>query len=454
MAYTVTDDEEFAAFAKRAEEEAAQQNKSGSSFTPKDYDKIEWVGLEEKAKIIRIVGGAPSSMRPGSHVNPTDAHEIFVSTILDDNGKRMKLKLPLHADDISHEHIMWRIINKVNEVKWVKGADGKSTKVNVNEQYPWFEKVNKGGFAPTDKSYQYSKGWKGQQVVIMNVIDREDNWCAENKHTKLLSKKLSGDNGEFAEIGVPSFGFCSALSNIVKSYGSWERYDVQVRRTGQKTTPIDVKQATLYKKNGLVQELDKDKLQYVSLNETLTPEELEYERYDISKFFAPTTYQKILSKLGNTIKSIDVDLRTNFYEELQALAEKEKKEFEEVYGSNAPAQEVAPAQTTTVAQPTQTAPVTEAAPARTAVREAVSTPASGLTPDKIALLKGWNLLTDEEKAVIVDVVKNPDGTLADIIYNTDHPVLSCPSIFPDGSHGCGINAPDFFRTCPSCGKTF
>ena len=446
MAYTVTDDEEFAAFAKRAEEEAAQQNKSGSSFTPKDYDKIEWVGLEEKAKIIRIVGGAPSSMRPGSHVNPTDAHEIFVSTILDDNGKRMKLKLPLHADDISHEHIMWRIINKVNEVKWVKGADGKSTKVNVNEQYPWFEKVNKGGFAPTDKSYQYSKGWKGQQVVIMNVIDREDNWCAENKHTKLLSKKLSGDNGEFAEIGVPSFGFCSALSNIVKSYGSWERYDVQVRRTGQKTTPIDVKQATLYKKNGLVQELDKDKLQYVSLNETLTPEELEYERYDISKFFAPTTYQKILSKLGNTIKSIDVDLRTNFYEELQALAEKEKKEFEEVYGS--------PAQTATVAQPTQTAPVTEAAPARTAVREAVSTPASGLTPDKIALLKGWNLLTDEEKAVIVDVVKNPDGTLADIVYNTDHPVLSCPSIYPDGSHGCGINAPDFFRTCPSCGKSF
>lgn len=454
MAYTVTDDEEFAAFAKRAEEEAAQQNKSGSSFTPKDYDKIEWVGLEEKAKIIRIVGGAPSSMRPGSHVNPTDAHEIFVSTILDDNGKRMKLKLPLHADDISHEHIMWRIINKVNEVKWVKGADGKSTKVNVNEQYPWFEKVNKGGFAPTDKSYQYSKGWKGQQVVIMNVIDREDNWCAENKHTKLLSKKLSGDNGEFAEIGVPSFGFCSALSNIVKSYGSWERYDVQVRRTGQKTTPIDVKQATLYKKNGLVQELDKDKLQYVSLNETLTPEELEYERYDISKFFAPTTYQKILSKLGNTIKSIDVDLRTNFYEELQALAEKEKKEFEEVYGSNAPAQEATPAQTATVAQPTQTTPVAEAAPARTAVREAVSTPASGLTPDKIALLKGWNLLTDEEKSVIVDVIKNPDGTLADIVYNTDHPVLSCPSIYPDGSHGCGINAPDFFHACPHCGKTF
>ena len=190
------------------------------------------------------------------------------------------------------------------------------------------------------------------------------------------------------------------------------------------------------------------------MNETLTPEELEYERYDISKFFAPTTYQKILSKLGNTIKAIDVDLRTNYYEELQALAEKEKKEFEEIYGTNAPAQEAAPAQTATVAQPVQTAPATEATPVRTAVREATPARATGLTSDKIALLKGWDLMTDEEKAVIVDVVKNPDGTLKDIVYNTDHPVLACPADFPDGSHGCGINAPDFFHVCPSCGKTF
>lgn len=456
MAYTVTDDDEFAAFAKRAEEEAAQQNRGGSTYQPRDYDKIEWVGLEDKAKIIRIVGGAPSSMKPGAHVNPTDAHEIFVSSILDDNGKRMKLKLPLHADDVAHEHIMWRIINKVNEVKWEKGPDGKSTKISVNEKYPWFEKVNKGGFAPTDKSYQFSKGWKGQQVIIMNVIDREDKWCEENKHTKLLSKKISGDNGEFAEVGVPSFGFCSALSSIVNSYGSWERYDVQVRRTGQKTNPVEVKQATLYKKNGLVQELDKDKLQYVSLNETLTPEELEYERYDISKFFAPTTYQKILSKLGKTIRDIDIDLRTNFYKELESLAEKEKKEFEEIYGSNASEQEAAPAPTATVAQPvsTPTPTVTETAPVRTAVRESTTSRTTALTSDKIALLKGWDLLTDEEKAVIVDVVKNPDGTLNDIVYNTDHPVLACPSVFPDGSHGCGINAPDFFKTCPSCGKSF
>ena len=456
MAYTVTEDDEFAAFAKRAEEEA-QNNKGGSNFAPRDYDPIKWVGLEDKAKIVRIVGGAPSSMKPGAHVLPTDAHELFISKILDDNGKRMKLKLPLHSDDTAHEHIMWRIINKVNEVSWTKDATtGKSTKTFKHQDKPWFEKVNKGGFAPTDPSYQYARGWKGQQVVIMNVIDREDDWCQTNKHTKLLSKKINiGSDGttEYAEDGVPSYGFCSALSKIVGAYGSWERYDVQVRRTGEKTNPIEVKQATLYKKSGLVQEIDKDKLQFVSLNDTLTPEELEYERYDISKFYAPTSYQKILSKLGNTIKGIDADLRTNFYNELQALADKEKKEFEELYGNNPEAN--------VEAQPTQMeqAPVVESTPveaatARTAVREAAPTRATGLTQDKIALLKGWDKLSDQEKDAIVDVVKNPDGTLADIVYKPGLTVLSCPETFPDGSHGCGINAPDFFHCCPSCGKDF
>jgi hypothetical protein len=56
---------------------------------------------------------------------------------------------------------MWRIINKVNEVTWVKDATtGKNTKVFKNQNYSWFEKVNKGGFAPTDPSYQYARGWK------------------------------------------------------------------------------------------------------------------------------------------------------------------------------------------------------------------------------------------------------------------------------------------------------
>ena len=465
MAYSVATDDEFAAFAKRAEEEAqaAKDRANGGGFTPKDYDPIKWVGLEEKAKIVRIVGGAPASMKPGSHVAPTDAHEIFVSKIMDDSGKRMKLKLPLHADDPNHEHIMWRIINLVNSVEWVKGPDGKSTKKYKYENYDWFDKVNHGGFAPTDKSYQYSKGWKGQQVVIMNVIDREDDWCKTNKHTKLLSKKISvgADGQEFPEDGVPSFGFCSALSQIVSNYGSWERYDVQLRRTGQMQQPVEVKQATLYKKNNIVQELDKDKIQFISLTETLTPEELEYERYDIAKFFAPTSYQKLLSKLGNTIKAIDADLNKNFYNELQALAEKEKADYEAEHANDEAAQSAPMTESVAPSSPLDdpfSQPIPQSAPvAPTATRQPTARTApvaSGLSADKIALLKGWSEMTQEEKDSVVDVEKNPDGTLSNIVFKEGLTLLSCPEVFPDGSAGCKINAPDFFHLCPSCGKLF
>ena len=461
MAYSVTNDDEFAAFAQRAEQEAQDQKNrnAGGAFAPKDYDPIKWVGLEEKAKIVRIVGGAPASMKPGSHVAPTDAHELFISKIMDDSGKRMKLKLPLHAEDPNHEHIMWRIINKVNEVEWVKGPDGKSTKKYKYENYDWFDKVNHGGFAPTDKSYQYSRGWKGQQVIVMNVIDREDKWCAENKHTKLLSKKISlGQDGqEFPEDGVPSYGFCAALSTIVSNYGSWERYDVQLRRTGQMQQPVEVKQATLYKKNNILQELDKDKVQYISLTETLTPEELEYERYDIGKFFAPTSYQKLLAKLGNTIKAIDADLNKNFYNELQALAEKEKAEYEAAHANDEATTAPMTESTSTPVDDPFSQPIPQAAPtaAPTRAPAARTAPvASGLSPDKIALLKGWDKMTQEEKDSVVDVITHPDGTLQEIVFKDGLTLLSCPETFPDGSAGCKINAPDFFHVCPSCGKEF
>lgn len=458
MAYTVTNDDEFAAFAKRAEEEAeAQKNRLSDGGFTREYDPIKWVGLGDKAKIIRFVGGAPADMKPGVLVKPTDAHEIFISEILDDNNKKMKLKLPLHADSREHEHIMWRIINRVTEVKWEKGADGKTIKRFLHEYKSWFDRVKHGGYAPTDKSYQYSKGWSGQRVCIMNVIDREDNWCAENKHTKLLSKRITcNDSGsEYIDDGVPSYGFCSTLSNIVGFYGSWERYDLQIRRTGQLNNPYDVKVATVLKKAGLTQELDKDKLQYVSLNETLTPEELEYERYNIEKFYAPTSYQKLLSRLGNTIKSIDGDLRTNFYNELQALAEKEKAD----YLANHPVDTqdgAAPTVETSVVDDPYSQPITESTAsvsARPTVREAAPV-TSGLSADKISLIKYWNELTDAEKDLIIDVEKNPDGTLKNIVYKDGLTLYNCPTDGPNGEKGCGLLSPESFHMCPNCGMKY
>lgn len=486
MAYALANDANFAAFAKRAEEEEkaaeARRNGSGSSFQS-NYEVIKGAGLStEEVRIVRLVGNPPTSMKPNSDVGPTDAHEIFTGRVINDEGKRVTLRLPLHAEDDMHEHLMWRIIKKVKSVKWVPDPEkpGKNKKIELYANYPWYDKVVHGGYDPEkdDYSYRTSKGWTGQQVIIINCIDREDNWCAENKHTKILSKKVGisknddGTETEWPEHGVASFGFVSKLSTLSSQYGSWEKYDLQIKRTGQMQEPTVVKPATIFKKAGLLAELDKSKLDFVSLNDTLTPEELEYERYDIAKYFAPTTYNKILKNFGKTIKAIDVDLNTTFYEELQTLVEKEKEMFKEMYGDNseqgnAPTSEMAsfnessdnldpysqpvqaaPVQSAPVATPV--APAQPAAPARTVTR-AATVAGMGLSAEKIALLKGWTKLTEREQGLIADVILNPDNTLQSVVYKEGAAkTVDCPI----ASGGCGFDSPSDFGTCPVCGASF
>ena len=420
-------------------------------------------------------------MTGGRPTQPTDAQEIWFSTIKDDSGKRMQLKLPPKGEDLQHSHIMWRIINAVKEVEWIKNPKpGEEKKKFKNAAKPWFDTVVHGGFDPVQDEFQYkiSKGWQGQEVVIMNVIDREDSWCKENKHTKLLSKKINTSKDgttEYPFVGVPSYGFISQLANLAGRYGSWEKYDVAIRRTGQTNPPYEVKAATILANAGLAEpEVGEAKMGYISKEGTLTEEERAWTRYDISKLYAPTTYNKILNHLGNTIKAIDADLRLNFFEELQGLADREKKEFEEKYGTSAnieaqdndiadeqselsPLDESnilaapAPAQTTTTVVET---PKVEATPTPTVGRviNRAAPASSGLSADKIALLHGWDKLKPEEQAQIKDVVLNPDGTIKEIVYSeTSQTTIQC---IDEKGQGCGYFCPADFTHCPVCGCSY
>ena len=216
-------------------------------------------------------------------------------------------------------------------------------------------------------------------------------------------------------------------------------------------------------------------MKYISKDTFLTDEEKSWKRYEISKLYAPTTYNKILTHLGNTIKAIDADLKRNFYEELQGLAEREKKEFEEKYGnSNVEASDVdvpteedspldesnilaAPANTSAVAQ-TSSVPIQETVnPTPTVGRTIVQpTPAAtvstGLSADKIALLKGWSLLSPEEQAQIKDVVLNADGTIKEIVYSeSSAPGIQC---IDEKGQGCGYYSPSDFSHCSVCGASY
>lgn len=440
----ITDDEAFAAFLNKVADDKEKGNRKSSSNYEASYEEMKWVGLEnDSAKIVRIVGAPPESMTPGRKSSDTDAVEIYVSRIMNDANKKVVLKLPPHADDFKDEHIMWRIINKVKEVEWIPGPNGKNEKKYKYAGYPWYDKVVHGGFSPTDQQYSWTKGWSGQQVVIFNVIDREDSWCKDNKHTKLLSKRVNQvvqDNGnvvEYADTGVPSYGFLTKLSELVGKYGSWEKYDVAITKTGEMTSPYVVKNATAFAKcpEDIARAELGDKLEFVSQEIQLTPEELSYERYNIKNNFKVTSYQKLLSDFGNTIKLIDGDLRTTYYDELKTLSEKEKAEYE---AKKAEEEANAPAEDST---PTESISESTEKPTRSRVVD------MALSADKIAALKGWDSLTEDERKLIKDVELNDDGSVKTITYTTTDDLADCPD--------CKFEAPMAIATCcPVCGLKF
>ena len=461
---TVPSMDAFEAFSNKTQADAEAEANRGSSSGNNNqitYEEQKWVGLDQgKYHIMRVVGNPPESMTPGFKASDTDAHEIYYSEIKADDGKKFQLRLPVRGDLPEKDHLMWRIIDKVLTVTWTN----KVKSYKYQDKFPdIFNKVKFGGWDSSNpaeaKNHQYSKGWTGQKIVLLNVIDREDNWCAENKHTKLLARQITtkqypdGSVAEFVSKGIPSYGFLNKLGGLVANYKTWENYDIGVKRTGIKTEPYQIINATAFV-NGKIPEIPQDKIPLVNLN-PLTDEERAYERYNIAKLFGPVTYAKIDAKLGATIKLIDACLGTNFYTELQTLkaeeaakweAEKAEKEAAGETETAAPATTAAPVtQTAPVQAPVNQAPIPEAAPAP-AARRAVAPAASAIDT---SLLKGYDYLTPEQKAEIVSVTKKADGAL-DIVYRSadGSPVTTVPCPI------CGAAGLMSHHHCVACGTEF
>lgn len=455
----------FAAFASETEKQAAaaanhtSNSNNSSNFT---YEEQKWVGLEQGVyHVLRLVGNPPDSMTPGHKASVTDAHEIFYSEIKADDGKKFQLRLPVRGDLPDKDHLMWRIIDKVLTVQWVN----KQKVYKYEKQFPEiFNKVKFGGWSETEpseqKSRQYSKGWTGQKIVIQNVIDREDDWCKENKHTKLLARKIDsktmpdGTVIEFPSKGIPSYGYIGKLGSLINTYKqTWEEFDVAIKRTGIMTEPYSIINATAFK-NGRIPELPEDKAAFVSTEPSLTPEEAEYARYEVGKLFAPCSYAKLDAKLGATIKMIDAAIGTNFYDQLQKLKAEEEAQ------RAAEATEVPHATEAEMNAPV-TAPVTEAASATPAsnisfekmepVNEAAAAPAPAVsrTVAQVAtadwsFLKGYSKLTPAQQEGVESATQGADGKKHNIVYKNNPVTIPCPACETPGLQeheyciGCGV----------------
>ncbi len=437
------------AFLKYAQslEEAEKKRNERPTFTPtqREYETITWTGLEPGVdKVIRILGNPPGF----GETKPSDARVVIISRIVADDGKMIRVCRPSYEYFVNNgdtpEYFLDKVIRTAKGSRWV---NGKKVCILQEKNPALYNKIDKNGFDPSDFKYKVDKGWAGRSTFLANVIDRSQMEAhRSSKHSMLLSKKVTykGDK-EYAEDGVPAYGFVDKLIPKVVAYGPWEGYDFSVRKTGQMSNPYQVCVASR-----VPEEVQSAMREYIVTQAGLTEEEASWERYDLDKLYATTSYTKLWNRLRETIKAIDNELDTHFYEELKQLADEEKKKLES---------ETAEAKTGTAEPEVTSAPVVmneaesaffdetpaskpEAAPApRTSVKER-RVPTSSINWD---LLPHADLLSDSQKAMIKSVSKREDGSIY-VDYDTDEVIYRCVE-------GCGIDGiPESFTVCPVCGK--
>lgn len=126
---------------------------------------------------------------------------------------------------------------------------------------------------------KYPSSWNSRVFVVFNVIDRDDNWCFDNNHTKIIAKTKSqpgltaGKNGIWEDM----------LEEIVEIYGAhdgreeghYENYDIRIKKSGSQMN-------TKYRTQSETQ-----------TSRPLTDEEKELEHYDLKEIFKPTPIETI-----------------------------------------------------------------------------------------------------------------------------------------------------------------
>lgn len=430
-------DDLFKQYAAKAE---AEKNNKKSSFT-RDLETIKYTGLELKVpKIIRFVGEPFDSK-----LSDTTGRTVIIARVIGDDGKKFRLIRPSFQEDPNY--IINRIISKVKQAKWIdKGGQLKEKVFPVQQNFPEiYNIIEKNGLAPTDIKAKFDKGWNGKEVLILNVIDREQmEWHRENKHTMLLAKSVNTDDtgNEWVDEGISAYAVSEPIRRLWKRYGSWESYDVAITRTGSMDQPYVVENAT--RTPEVVDDPEKEKL--ISALDHLTDEEKSWEQYDINKLFRVTTYTKIYNRLKGTIARIDAALGTQFLSELENEVAKEKVKFEEMYGTehnegsgdtNTPSVEVTSAKTT----------IENPIPTGTAKLRIPATPKAYWV-----LLPYGHTLDAELRKHITNVKKVDDEKTGKTKYDIewDSTVSDSLALCPS----CGAVAPEECTECPACGINF
>ena len=300
----------------------AEQAKSHGNFPKEEVPEFKTCVLsKDKPRIIRLIGNSP--LMRESVYDGLIVKRAFVKT---DDDKWTTIILSDDRDNPVNK--LWRtIIGKYTYDKENK------TKIYANKGKPSFERFIRNGKKPED-CLASEKGMMTDTFYLFNCLDRTDDWCKENKHTKLLcwdstTKEVDGKTVEYPTYGIKPSLYnnifdeqCTALNRM------YDEFDVVVKRLSKKLGDSWIQVFSPEEKSKISQiGLDPNK---VTMN-YLSEEEESYEKYkleDIPFVSRPTSASYVNRVLSKLIQQADIDFGTNLKEDFAEWIEKEKAEWE------------------------------------------------------------------------------------------------------------------------------
>lgn len=442
---------------KRAEEE----KNSHGGYVKEDLPEFKCCVLtKEQPKVIRLIGNSPLMRQVKS-----DPLIVKRSMCIDDDGHYCTIILSDDRDNLINK-LFRTIIGKYKYDKETK------TKTYENANKPSFQRFMTNGKSK-DQISAYERGMQPDTYYLFNCLDKSDDWCEKNKHTKLLcwdstSKEVDGEKRTYYTYGVkPSLYNAIFDVQCTKLNRMFDQFDVVVKRLKEKLgdsylTILNGDEKTAIEGMGL----DPSK---VSM-EYLTDSEEAYERYDLEDLAfisRPTSYSYFGKVFAKLIKQTDIDFGTNFQSEFAEAIEKEKAEFAKRNAEKANSEsksedtstevesedEEVVEESTTTTQSFDTMETVETSSDDELPSEVEENPTPTQKVAKVAKVAKFDPLTLKDKLPFIDKLKESDLKLI-VGYDYDNDKLK----FVEGTEladcPCGFELADAFGSCPKCGVSF
>lgn len=457
-----------------AKERQEEDDRKNNQFNKVEYEDLKWLGVEttekngeSKEKVFRILG-VPEEVKE----SPTDPTVVQWSKIITDKNSWKNIYSPMDSENkVDRNWILWRMYDEVmksdfipytDEEKKKKDYKRKDRRGNDNGYFepkyqhtPSFIRIDKNR---KEGSKQFGHFYPKKRILI-NVIDRMDDWCQVNKHSKILTSNLSPfefiDETTkerktifFKDIGLPYSVYELIYQQIFEfRINGWENLDLIMNRiqTGEQTQYI-------------IRDAYEDKLTSLSkklaTRNPLTKEELEYEKYDFEKLFHPTYYLTLEKEFPKLFQQVDIDLGTKYWNELQELAKIEKEELKKKQAeNNSTSVQVdgnKESNHTSVESEVEEFKREEAETKRRSetVEEPVQKRRGEETVETLEdrvkkLFPKFSVLPEDEQISLIDSIIDVKDGIA--VYRDDVKLLACSKTCAN-KH----NLPDTILTCPKC----